>query len=137
MSTEPAVEPVMTPGEMIAAMDNIREERKSLAQRDKELVQLWRDIESAMIAHGDNQGMNKMSSEVDGATLTATITEEVVPNAVDWDEIYKYIIENEAMHILQRRVSTAAFRELQGAGESIPGVEPYTNRKILLRKTKR
>jgi hypothetical protein len=40
---------------------------------------------------------------------------------------------NGALHLLQRRPATAAFRELQEAGEAVPGLEPFTKRAISLR----
>jgi hypothetical protein len=120
----------LTPGQIIKEMIAIRDERKRIAERDKELVEIWRGLEAMGIAIGDEMGMKRMSSD-DG---TATITQETLPQVEDWDALYQYIMENDACHMLQRRVSAAAFRELQDAGIEIPGVVPYVQRKISLRK---
>lgn len=120
----------MTPGEIIAELDQIREERKRIAQRDKELVELWRVLEGKLIELGDKLGMKRMSSD----SHTATITQEVLPTLEDFDALWEYIKENDAPHLLQRRVSAGAYRELQDAGVDIPGITPYVQRKISLRK---
>jgi len=43
--------------------------------------------------------------------------------------------ENDALFLLQRRPAAAAYRELLESGQTIPGVEPYTQRQIGLRKS--
>lgn len=120
----------LTPGQIIAEMFEIRNERKRISERDKVLVDIWRTLEAELMRLGDEMGMRRMSSDLG----TATITAEVLPLVDDWDDVHRYIVENDACHLLQRRVSSAAFRELQDAGIDVPGLSPYTQRKISLRK---
>jgi hypothetical protein len=69
-----------------------------------------------------------------GGRATATISENVVPTATDWDALEQYIYENDALYLMQRRLSASAWRELIESGEVVPGTEPYTQRSISLRK---
>lgn len=69
-----------------------------------------------------------------GLFATATVTESEQPNVTDWDDFYKYIIENDMMHLLQKRAAANACRELWEMGDEIAGVEPYTKRALSLRK---
>jgi hypothetical protein len=127
----------LTPGQIIQELNELRDERKKISQRDKELVELWRVLEARLIQIGDEQGMKRISTDVPGATLTATVTEEVLPVLDSFDELWEYMKENDAPHMLQRRVAAAAFRELQSAGVAVPGLSAYVQRKISLRKTQR
>jgi len=52
----------------------------------------------------------------------------------DWDLFYEYMLKEEAVHMLQRRISTPAARETILAGDAIPGVSLFTKRQISLRK---
>lgn len=120
----------LTMAQIVEKMVAIREERRRISSRDKELVDEWRSLEFEAIKRLDDQGMDKASSG-DG---TISINETVLPQVVDWDEFYAYIVENDAFHMLQKRPAAAAFREMHESGEKVNGVEPYTQRSIGLRK---
>lgn len=120
----------LTPGEIIAEMLEIRNEKTNIKKREKLLTESWRELEAKLMKIGKDLGMKRMASDV----ATATITEETLPMILDWDEVHKYIIENDACHVLQRRLSTAVYRELAAAGIEIPGTEPYIKESISLRK---
>ena len=126
---QPAME-LLTSEEYVSGLTAIRNERKKLEDRKKELVAEWRDLEAGLLSLLDSQGAKVVGTGVG----TATITENILPTIKDWDALTNYIIQNDATHLLQRRVSSAAFRELQLAGIDIPGVEPYTQRQISLRR---
>ena len=64
------------------------------------------------------------------------MSEQVVPSVTDWDEVYKYIKDNDAFYLLQRRMNAAPYRELLGTEEQVPGVEALTVKKLgLLKKS--
>lgn len=54
---------------------------------------------------------------------TIYLSPQVVPKVVDWGAFYEYIERNQAFHMLERRPSRAAFRELHEAHKLVPGVE--------------
>jgi hypothetical protein len=120
----------LTPGQIISEMILIRAEKTKLKDQEKALNEIWRALETQLLAHGDALGMKRMAGD-DG---TATITEDTLPQVEDWDAVHQYIIDNQACHLLQRRVSTAVFREMQAAGMEVPGLRPYIQKKINLRK---
>lgn len=119
-----------TLGAIIESLLEIRDERRRIAARDKELVEAWRTNEMLMISALDAQG------SITSATTAgrATISEEVVPNVDDWDAFYDYIWEQKAFHLLQKRPAAAAYRELVAAGEDVKGLSPFTKRSISLSK---
>lgn len=112
-------------------MVEAREERRRIAARDKELIGEMKSLETELITRLDEQGMKKASGEAG----TASITEQILPQVVDWDALYTHIHETESYFLLQRRPAAAAFRELHASGEEVPGIEPFTQRTISLRKS--
>ena len=57
-----------------------------------------------------------------GMTGKVAIRHETVPNVTNWGEFHEYIRTNNAFYLLQRRVTTTAFKEVIDSGETIPGV---------------
>lgn len=117
--------------EIIATMVDIREEKRKIKAVEKELNERWRSLEMELLIRLDDQGMEQAKTK-EG---TASINETVLPQVVDWDAFNAHILENEALFLLQRRPAAAAYRELLDSGEKVPGVEPYTQRSIGLRKS--
>ena len=123
-------EQVLTMSELVDKMVEIREERRRIGARDKELIEQWKSLEFETISRLDEQGMEKASAP----SGTISINETVLPQVNDWDEFYKYITDNDAFHLLQKRPAAAAFREMNDGGFKIGGVDPFTQRSIGLRK---
>jgi hypothetical protein len=69
------------------------------------------------------------------AAGTASITEVIVPQVVDWDAVYEHIRETGDFYLLQKRPAAAAFRELHDSDITVPGMEPFTKRNISLRNS--
>ena len=122
--------PLRPTSAIIKAMDEARDERRRIADRDKELVKIWQDLQEELINRLDEQGMLQAKT---GAG-TATITETIVPNVKDWDAVYDHIAETGDFYLLQKRPAAAAFRELHASGQEIPGIEAFKKRAISLRK---
>ena len=122
--------PPMATSAIIQKMADIREERRRIADRDKELVAEWRALEMELITRYEEQGVQKATTDAG----TASITEMVVPQVVDWDAVYEHIKETGDFYLLQKRPAAAAFRELHEGGIEVPGIQPYTKKTISLRK---
>ncbi len=117
-------------GSKIDQLYQLREEYRALNRRIKEIKQAMSDLEDAIIA--DMDSMELKMTRVGRAS--ATISEVTVPTVEDWDAAYQYILENEAPHLLERRVASTAWRELYEAGELVPGTKPFVRRTLSLRK---
>jgi len=123
--------PPITTSAIIAKLVEVRDEKRRIKEREKELIDEWRSLEMELLVRLDEQGMKKAATD-DG---TASVTEVVLPQVVDWDAVYEHIKESGDFYLLQKRPAAAAFRELHESGEVIPGMEPYTKRSISLRKS--
>jgi len=78
----------------------------------------------------DDQQITESRSEAGKVTLG----EAVYPQVQDWDAFYQWILENQYMHFLEKRAAVLAYREALGQGIAVPGVLPFTKRKITFRE---
>jgi macrodomain Ter protein organizer (MatP/YcbG family) len=116
--------------DLIDSLFDIRERKRQLNEQLKDIEAEYVDLEFKIIARLQEEGTDLARSK----KATASLTESVVPKVDDWDAFYQYIKDNDALYLLERRPSVGAFRELHQAGESIPGVEPFTKIGLNLRK---
>lgn len=123
--------PIRPTSDIIEALVNCRDERRRIADRDKELIDIWRGLESELLTRLDDQGMLQGKTTAGTATITTTIQ----PVVTDWDALHEHIKETGDFYLLQKRPAAAAFRELHQSGEKIPGMEAFEKRTISLRKT--
>lgn len=109
-------------------LDQLAEQRKIKADLDakvKDVEGVINNLKLEILNALQSAGMTKAS----GKSLTVSIKQEVVPNVTDWDSFYAYIKKNNYFHLLQRRVSTAAWRELHeqlsAKKKEVPGTEAF------------
>lgn len=108
----------------------LREKKRDLERQVKAVEEQMEELETELIGSLDEQE----STMSRGKTASASITESIIPIIEDIEAFHQYMLENEALHLLQNRPAVGAFRELLDAGETIPGLSPMTKRKISLRK---
>lgn len=87
--------------------------------------------ETLLFERLEKDGLRK----ADGKNASVSITEAVVANVTDWDSFYAYVGKHKHFHLLQKRVSDPAWRELmeKSKGKGVPGTEPFTKKKLNLR----
>lgn len=99
----------------------------------KEAKERLDNITLSVIDKLDEVGIE--GSHNDGHSVN--ITEEYVPNEIDWDTLLAYVHQNQAFHLLQRRIAVTAWREEQAIyGEYPPGTQPFKQRKLSITKRK-
>ncbi len=128
---EVATQETFSTGVIVERMVAVREERLRLKRLDSELSRSWSDLEALLINQLDAQGVTKASTDAG----TATVNETVFPKVEDWDALYVHLKESDSLYLLQKRVSSGAFREQHEAGLTVPGITPFVQRSISLRKT--
>ena len=105
----------------------------SLRKKKAELEAAVKDVEG-QIALLDAEVLGAL--EAAGVEKTATkhgsvsISTSTVAQVTDWDAFYAYIYKNKFGHLLQRRVSDPAWRELLERGKKVPGTEPFTKKRL-------
>lgn len=118
-----------TVGELSDQLWLLREEKRKLEAQATEIEKQMQPVELALLEMMKSQGIEMGR----GQYATFSRKESVVPVPENWDEIYKYIARNGYFHLLHKRLSEAACRELFEKNGAIPGMVPYT--KVTVRLT--
>lgn len=118
-----------TTGAIIDQLWAAREEKRNLESQVKEVEQTIKEIEEMLMTRLDAEGMDKAT----GKKASVSITTSVVADVQDWDLLYPYIAKNKFWHLLQKRVSDPSVHELWDAGKKVPGVLPFTRKKLNVR----
>jgi hypothetical protein len=95
----------------------------------KDLTAAKDEIDIALLQKMDAEGLSRTAN----GDYSVSINEDTVPEVVDWDTLYAYILDTRDFSLIQRRVSSTAFKELLKLGEGVPGLLPRTIRKINFR----
>lgn len=120
----------VTIGSLIDGMNGLRELRREIAAQDADLKKQYDAAETQLIELLDQQNTSKGA----GRTASASVSETVVFNPVDWETFMDYLIKTKQKHLVQRRVSAPAVLELFTLKGKVPGLEPFTKRSINLRQ---
>lgn len=120
---------IMTLGSAIDALWALREKKRKLETQVKEIEAAIADSETQVMELMDKEGVEKTT----GKKASVSITSSVVPQVEDWDAFYAYIHRNKYYHLLERRPSVTGCRELFETKGKLPGVLPFTKRKLNLR----
>ena len=118
-----------TIGARIDSLHNLREAKRLLEQKVKEVSEEMCAMEAELLEIMDKEGVSKST----GNLATASVSESVKPSVENWDDFYKYIHRMKYYHLLERRPSVTGCRELFETKGKIPGVVPFTQRKLNLR----
>ena len=118
-----------TIGAKIDQLHDLREQKRELEEQVNQLKAQMAELENELIAEMDKQGVTKST----GGAATVSISSTVRPSVDDWDAFYTYIHRHKFYHLLERRPSVSGCNELLETKGKIPGVVPYTQRKLNIR----
>ena len=110
---------------------NAKAEKAKLNARLKDLNEEIRDYEQRIWKLMDADELLKFATPQG----TIYLSHQVAPRVVDWDAFYRYIEEHQAFHMLERRPSRAAFRDLHEAHKTVPGVEAVEYDEVRTRRS--
>ena len=115
----------------------IRNERDMLTKqfeaKDRELKEDLAKLESVMLSRCNE--INADSIRTPSGTVVKTLKENYVCG--DWDNFKKYIVENDAIELLQQRIHQSNFKEFLAnrQGEGLPpGISSMKEFNIVVRK---
>lgn len=119
-----------TIGECIDKLFALRKDRLKIEKAAEAVKEKETELEKHIIAT-----FNKTDLEgARGKVAVAGISQTTVPTVKDWTKLCKYIAKEEAFDLLQKRVSTGAYRERLEQKVVVPGVESFIVTKLSLRK---
>jgi hypothetical protein len=119
---------VMSIGDMIDRMEDIRKERKVLADKDKPLKEEYDQLKLDIIEILDKNNSLTASSE----RASVKINKTTVPVVKEVEKLLPYIVKNKLWHlILAQPLTTPAWREAVGMkGMDLPGTETFVKRDL-------
>jgi hypothetical protein len=116
-------------GSRIDALNELRENKRKLEEQIKVIEGSYHTLEEALMEDLKTQGMDKAT----GKKATVSISSTVVGTISDDKAFFAYVKKTGFFHLLQRRLSDPAVRELLESKGSIPGVEPFVKKRLNLR----
>jgi len=118
-------------GALIDKLEKLRLIKKKTAAADKEAKEAYDTVVADLMDIMNEQGIEKAA----GKTASVTLGEQVVATIDDFDKLEKFIKRNNALYLFERRISSAAFRELleQRKGKAVPGLVKFTKHKLNMR----
>ena len=118
-----------TVGVKIDALHALREDKRLLEEQVKAKAAEIDAAELDLIGLMDAQHVTKST----GSRATVSISTSVKPSVEDWDAFHAFIHRHKYYHLLERRPSVTGCRELFDTKGKIPGVVPFSQRKLLVR----
>lgn len=129
VKTAPSAKRTESLGSLIDGIWAEREVKRALEAKIKLQEELIATMETTLLERMDKEGVDKST----GKKATVSISSTVKGNIVDWDTLCKYVKKTDYFHLFHRRVADEAVREIFETKGSLPGVEPYTKRKVNIR----
>ena len=108
-------------GEMIDNLVALRDEKRTKQAEIDEVDKQYRELEQELLEVLEAQGIDKAT----GTSATASRKVSSVCAVKDWDAFYNFIHRHKHYHLLQRRVSEPAWREIMEISKKVPGTEPF------------
>jgi hypothetical protein len=123
--------------DMVTTYLAIRREREKLAKKYEQEDSVFKEqmdrLEEAMLNTCNDIGAETLRTE--SGTIVETLKENYICG--DWDNFKKFIMENEALELLQQRISQTNFKEFistRGEEGLPPGISTMREFKITVRK---
>lgn len=120
-------------GSRIDEIWTLREAKRDL---ESEVKAIEKDINALSEQLLETMAINGLFKST-GARATVSISELVKPSVEDWDVFYAYIRKTNQFHLMERRPSVVGCRELFDLKGAIPGVVPFTHRRLNVRTVKK
>jgi hypothetical protein len=125
----------LTVEKAIGAYVKLREKKAQIEHRAKEevrpVVETMDKLEAFLKEQADALGVQSFKTE----SGTAFLTTAERANVASWDDVLKFILENEAYDMLEKRVNKTAVRAYLEANKAVPpGVNYGTSIEVSVRK---
>ena len=109
--------------------DHALDDLKAEVANHREDEAKMKALEAQLLEQMDKEG----TTQVRGKAATASVSETTVFNLTDDDAFFKFVHRNKYYHLLQRRLSAPAVREIFETKGVVPGCEPFVKRSVNLR----
>lgn len=120
-------------GTLIDELNKIREAKRALEEKVKEQEDAYKELEERLMARLEAEGTDKAT----GKTATASVSTSVSFSIKDDTKFFAWMSRTKNYHLMQRRISDPAAREVMEMKRSeIPGLEAFSKKRLNLRALK-
>jgi len=107
----------------------LRERKRELEAQVAKIDAEYKEHEERLFERLDKEGTDAAR----GKRASVSITQGIVGNVEDWAEVEKYVKRTGNFQLFQRRISDASYRELLELKGAIPGITPFTKKRLNVR----
>lgn len=126
--------PVRAPtiGSLADGMWDLKERKKAADKVVKDIEAEITALETQIFEMLDSQETRKG----EGKKASISITSSIQASTENWEDFMKFVQAGKRndkaayLHLVQRRVSVEAYRELLALGVNVPGIAPFTKRSL-------
>ena len=116
-------------GKSIDKVFLLRKKKAELEAAMKDVEGQIADLDAEIMEAMHQSGLEKTATKMG----TVSVSTSTVAQVEDWDAFLAYIYKNKYGHLLQRRVSDPAWRELIESGKKVPGTVPFNKKRVNFR----
>jgi len=108
----------------------IKGQKEDLAASIKTCNEELARIEADIMAKMAEAGINQAASD----KATCSMKQVTHPAITDWDAFYNHVTTTGQFELLQKRLSSTAFKERWAAGDTVPGTSTTTLWELSVRR---
>ena len=108
----------------------VRDQIELLNEQLKELEGEKKEIDLEIMQLMVEQGIQRTGNDF----ANVSIGEKEIVSTEDWDSTTQWMVEHDALHLFQRRLSSTAVLEYIKNGENIPGIKVFTEPTLSFRR---
>lgn len=116
--------------DLIKERQAVTEQLRAANNLVKQIKEQQDDLDRLLMWKMDKTGVTRVGND----DASVSIGTDVVADVTDWESVYQHIQSTGDFSLIQRRVSSTAYRELLNMGENVPGMQPREIRRINFRK---
>lgn len=116
-------------GKTIDKVFALRKKKAELESAAKDVEGQIADLDAEILESLEASGLEKTATKAGSVSISVSTVAQVT----DWDEFLGYIYKKKYGHLLQRRVSDPAWRELAEQGVKVPGTTGFTKKRLAYR----
>ena len=109
---------------------DLQQERKEAASFVEGLKKRERELDDFILTQFDEEEMESAK----GKKASITKQRTTIATVTDWEAFHKYIAQNNAFELMQKRAAVTALRERWDDNTEIPGVEAGRKVSVSVRK---
>jgi hypothetical protein len=124
-----------TLGSIADEMWELREQKRAIAAQEKEINAKLETLEADMLVMLDEQGIDSAKGKKGNVSLGKPMTSfsfDTEGGADGFEKFMAFVAKNKYFHLVQRRVSEPACREIFESKGVVPGLKPFIKRKLNL-----